>query len=409
MAEAKNFILSIDKLAGLGDGAGTYENRKVYVPYTASGDTVKVRMVRRTTDADYAVLEEVVTPAASRIAPVCRHYTQCGGCSLQHINPQEYKAFKLGMAQAAVRKAGYDVACVQELVTFLASSRRRAELKVKDGRLGYFAAASHALTQISECKVLEPQLEALVMQLKPHVASWQGGESIQLNGLDNGYDMLLTGGTAPAWKFETFAGLKRTAYRNSEGKAVILYDTAEAQITLGGVVMTPPPGAFLQAVRGAQDTITSLVLQGVGTAKHVLDLFCGLGTYSFPLSNQCSVTAVEGDAAMVAALAEAAAREGRAAKVVAKRRDLFRDPFKAAALERFDAVVINPPRAGAMEQSRQLAQSSVASIIMVSCNPATFARDARLLKDGGYRLANVTPIDQFTYSPHLEIIAEFVK
>lgn len=409
MADAKNFTLTIDKLAGLGDGMGMYEGRKVFVPYTLGGDVIKARIVRCTKDADYAVLEEMITPASRRVAPVCKHYTQCGGCSLQHIHSQEYKAFKLGMAQAAVRKAGYDPACMQELVTFPADSRRRAELKVKDGKLGYFAASSHALIDISECKVLEPALEALVMQLRQDVAAWKGGESIQLNGLDSGYDMLLTGATAPAWAFEAFPSLTRAAYRNNEGKTVILYDTGDAQVTLGGVVMTPPPGAFLQAVRGAQDVITRLVLEGVGKAKNVLDLFCGLGTYSFPLSNHCNVTAVEGDAAMVMALAEAARRAGRAERLTAKRRDLFRDPFKADTLARFDAVVINPPRTGALEQSRALAQSKVATIIMVSCNPATFARDARLLMEGGYKLLKVTPVDQFTYSSHLEIIAEFTK
>lgn len=409
MADTKNsFTLTIEKLAGLGDGVGMHSGRRVYVPYTQAGDTVKATMVRRTTDVDYAVLEEVLTPANNRIAPVCKHFTICGGCSLQHIDAEGYVAFKLGMAQAAVRKAGYDITC-QKLVTFPANSRRRAELKVKEGKLGYFSAASHTLTEIDECKVLEPELEQLVMQLKPHIAKWKGGASIQFNGLESGYDMLLTGETLPAWPFASFSGLKRVVCRNSEGKTKTLHDTGDAYITLGGVVVTPPPGAFLQAVRGAQDAITKLVLEGTARAKNVLDLFCGLGTYSLPLSKHCNVTAIEGDASMVAALNEAAKRSDRAEKLVAQRRDLFRDPLSVKALNRFDAVVINPPRNGALEQSKALAQSNVASVIMVSCNPATFARDARLLKEGGYKLLKVTPIDQFTYSSHLEIIAEFTK
>jgi 23S rRNA (uracil1939-C5)-methyltransferase len=405
--DAKRITLTIEKLAGLGDGAGTYEGRKVFVPYTLAGDVVEATIVRRTTDADYATLACVLTPGADRVIPVCKHFGECGGCSLQHLSPAAYCTFKEDMARVAVRKAGYDPACVVPLRSFPVASRRRVELKAEAEKLGYFAERSHRLTDISSCPVLEPELEALVFRLKNYVATWKGLQSVQINGLDEGYDVLLTiEGATHAWPHKDDPAIRRVSTRYGSNTHT-LHQAGAVTVTFGGVKVEPPAGAFLQAVRGAQEAITECVLQAASDAAHVLDMFAGLGTYSFPLAARAQVRAVEGDAAMVQAMREAAARRKVGEGFEVRRHDLFREPILAKELARYDAVVINPPRTGAAAQCKELAQTRIPTLVMISCNPATFARDARMLNDGGYALHRVTPIDQFSYSSHLELVAEF--
>lgn len=408
--EKKPIPLTIEKLAGLGDGMGLHGGRKVYVPYTVAGDVVEVKMVRRTTDADYAQVERIITPSADRIYPVCKHFGVCGGCSLQQLAPTYYQEFKQEMARIAVRKAGYDPACVLPLLTFPAASRRRVELHAKAGQLGYYAARSHDVVSLAECKVLEPQLEALVLRIKDYTSSWKTLESVQINALDKGYDVLLVGNNLPAWQHTDDSFITRVSAQYG-GKTTTLHQSAEVSLTFGGVKVLPPAGAFIQAVRAAQDAITARVLEATNDAATVLDLFCGLGTYSFPLANRVpnrvKVRAIEGDAAMVQAMREAAAKRKTGEAIDVRRRDLFREPVSARDLARNDAVVINPPRTGAVAQCKELAHTRIPSLVMISCNPSTFTRDAKMLNDAGYALNRVTPIDQFLYSPHLELVAEF--
>ncbi len=398
--------LTIDKLAGLGDGAGEYEDHKVFVPYTLAGDVVRARIHKRTTDANYATLETLLTPGKDRIKPVCRHFTQCGGCQLQHVGQGSYAKFKQEMAEAAVRKAGFDASVVKPLRIMQVASRRRVDLKVKNGKVGYYKERSHQITNIEECKVLEPKLFALVLELKKQIALWSHVTAIQINTVDGGYDAVLESKEPDAIQMRSLASVKRLSVRNGSALHTV-FASGPVTVTLGDVVVEVPPGAFLQAVAEAQNLIAGLVKEYVGPAKHVLDLFAGIGTYSFPLGPQMQVTAIEGNAAMVNAMRAAAQKLGK--NFTAEERDLFYNPVSAEILAGFDAVIINPPRAGAKAQCEQLAQVKVPTLVMVSCNPATFARDARILKEGGYTLKSLTPIDQFIYSPHLECVAEFVS
>jgi 23S rRNA (uracil1939-C5)-methyltransferase len=401
----ESITLPIEKLAGLGDGVGHHAGRRVFVPYTLPGEQVRAKITGQTKDAVYAELEAVVTPSRARMPPVCIHFARCGGCAFQHLNDDAYADFKQQTAREAVRKAGFDPACVLPLVRLPPASRRRAELKVEAGRLGYYEQRSHRLTDITQCKVLEPALEALVLRLKPWLVRLAGLQSVQINGVDDGYDMLLTGEGGASWGAASDAALRRiSARRGSEFST--LHQAGPVTVTLGGVAVEVPPGTFLQASREAQVIMARQVLEAVGSKARVLDLFAGIGTYSFPLAAHAQVTAVEGERAMVAAMQQAAKRHGLKA-FKASARDLFRDP-----VERFggyDAVVINPPRTGAKAQAEHLARAEVGVLVMVSCNPATFARDARILMEGGYRLNKVIPVDQFVYSPHLELVAEFLK
>jgi 23S rRNA (uracil1939-C5)-methyltransferase len=306
------------------------------------------------------------------------------------------------MAREAVRKAGFDPESVEPIILLPAASRRRVELKVENGRMGYYAERSHRLIDIEECKVLEPALEALVLRLKPQLLAQKSLTAVQVNGVDGGYDILLSGNGSEKLELAGEASVVRASVR--DGKVTrTLFESAPAIITLGTVKVEVPPGAFLQASREAQAIMTEHVVTALGGAQNILDLFSGIGTYSFPLAANANVTAMEGDAAMVKAMQTVAMKT-----LKAQRRDLFANPVPAAELNRYDAVVINPPRAGAKEQTAELARSKVKKLVMVSCNPATLTRDARYLKEAGYRLLNAVPIDQFSYSPHLEIIVIYI-
>jgi 23S rRNA (uracil1939-C5)-methyltransferase len=399
--------LTIEKLAGLGDGTGTYEGRKIFVPCTLAGDVVRVRPVRETADATHAVLEEILTPSPQRIAPVCVHFGACGGCTLQHLSKTVYQDFKQGMALAAVRKAGYDAGCVAPLIILPAASRRRAELKVEDGKLGFYEAGSHTLVDIRECHILEPQLFTLLLRLKPWLLSLGGLKTLQINGVDGGYDLLLEGGSSAKWQPKPDPSLRRISARHND-QVTTLYENGPVTVSLGDISVNVPPGAFLQASREAQDLMIGLVTKAMKGARNVLDLFAGIGTYSFALAKHAQVTAIEGDNAMVEAIQEASNRHSLNKKLTAQRRDLFHRPLNLKDLAAYDGVVLNPPRTGAKAQCEVLAAIKIPRLVMVSCNPATFARDAKLLREGGYQLAHVTPIDQFVYSSHLELVAEFL-
>lgn len=398
--------LPIEKLAGLGDGMGMLGDRRIFVPCTIGGDVVRARIIKVTHDASYAALESIITPGPDRQAPVCRHFSICGGCTLQHVKPTVYNAFKFQMAQEAARKAGFDTSVVAPLISLPAASRRRVELTIARGMMGYHAQRSHTLVDISECKVLKPSLEALVLRLKESVVALPV-TSMQINETDAGYDIVLEATQSCSIFINDWSGIARLSLRYKD-RFETLHQTSAPAVTLGGIAVEVPPGVFMQASVEAQTLMTQLVEQGVGDAKTVLDLFCGIGTYSFPLARHAKVTAVEGDGQMIDAVKHAAHKNGLTEKLTAFKRDLMRDPMGAGQLANFEAVVINPPRAGAKAQCEAFGTAQVKRIVMVSCNPATFARDARLLKDRGYNLTRLTPVDQFVYSSHLELIGEFL-
>jgi 23S rRNA (uracil1939-C5)-methyltransferase len=316
-----------------------------------------------------------------------------------------YYDFKQKMAEEAVRKAGFGTDCVKTIVTFPADSRRRVDLKVKNGAIGFHAGRSHTIVDMEECKVMEPALFDVVMRIKNQLSGLPDVTALQINGVDNGYDIAVDGKGDISVDVPE---IRRLSVREGAGFRTVCRKGA-VTLALGDITVDVPPGAFLQASHAAQVWMTHLVIEAVKTAGNVLDLFAGIGTYAFPVSESASVTAVEGDKAMVEAMRDAAKKHVPGRKFRAQRRDLFSSPLDAGELAGFEAVIINPPRAGAKAQAMQLAVSRVKKIVMVSCNPATFTRDARILREGGYRLHDVIPVDQFAYSPHLELVAEFMR
>ncbi len=400
---------------GVAEGSGVASGAPgpVFVPYALAGETV--RAVR---EGERARLVAVVTASPDRVAPVCRHFTRCGGCALQHLAPEPYAAWKTAQVESAFRGRGLDVApALRPLVGVGLGARRRVTLAARralDGGviLGFHAAGTHDIVDLAECPVTSPRIVAafdglrrLVEPLLPRREAARVAVTLCRNGLD-----VDIGGISRELSAERRAGLAREAAAvglvrlSVEGDAVVTM--AAPVVACGGVDVTPAPGAFLQAAQAAETRMAELIVANLPRkARRVADLFCGVGAFSFALARTVVVAAYDGDGEAVSALRHATRHTQGLKPIEAKARDLFREPLSRKELEAFDAVVLDPPRAGAMAQAEALAKSKVGTVLAVSCNPATLARDVRILVDGGYKLESVTPIDQFVYSPHIEAVA----
>ncbi|MGV8840904.1 MAG: class I SAM-dependent RNA methyltransferase [Bauldia sp.] len=409
---ASRETLRIATLGHSGDGIAETPEGRVFVPFALPGETVLAE--RR---GDRAAMAEIVVASPDRVTPPCPHFGACGGCSLQHFAPAAYLAWKRDQVVAAFAQRGID-APVGPMIAAPPASRRRAvftaEREGRDVRLGFNREGSHDVVSIPDCKVLLPAIVRALPMLTaiagPLVPPGRRGRVTVLateSGLDIAIDDVGKAEFRAANAAVAKAADATVARVTVNGEEV--FRTREPQLRAGDAVLLPPPGGFVQAVAFAEDAMAEAVLAGVGKAKTIADLFCGAGTFTFRLARKARVAAVDGDAPSVAAL-EAAARRTKGVKAVtAMKRHLFRSPLVPHELKAFEAVVFDPPRAGAEAQARTLAASPVPRVVAVSCNPATLARDARLLLDGGYRLTGVQPIDQFLWSGHIEAVATFVR
>lgn len=407
--------LTIDALGARGDGVATHDGAKLFVPFTLAGERVRVRRLGE----DRAALVERLRDSPDRIAPECRHFGTCGGCALQHLEASAYAAWKVAQLRVALAPRGLHDVPVAPLVRVSPATRRRAEFAARRVKghvtLGFHARLSHDIVDMEDCRVLDPALVGLVAPLRDLM---QGLSSIAWADImatrtDSGIDLLFTFDAAPERKsiatliaFANAHDLARVSWRKSASPELII-ERRKPQIRFGAIAVDLPSGAFLQAAPEAEAAIVDIVVRSVGKAKRVIDLYAGCGTLTFPLARNAQVYALEGQAELVAALDSAARRGGVGPRVRAERRDLTRRPLLANELAEANAIVFDPPREGAREQAAHLAQSRVKTIVGVSCNPATFARDARLLVDAGYALEQVTPVDQFLWTPHLELVGVF--
>lgn len=377
----------IVRLAARGDGV-TESGR--FVPLAAPGDLI--------------LPDGTVMPGPHRADPPCRHFPECGGCQLQHVDDSAYADYLKDRIASALSAQAIAPPEILDPLLSPPRSRRRAALKAAGGAVGFNAAASHRIVDMRECHILRPELFALVAPLRRMLT---GRASASMTLADQGVDLLLEGvsaeGLDQAEKMTAFAGAQRLARLSLDdgyGPQTV-WEPEPATITLSGAAVALPHGAFLQATAEGEAALVAAVRAAVGEARIVADLFAGLGTFALALEGK--IYAAEG--ARDAALALKGAGRGLAVD----HRDLFRRPLDVAELNRFEAIVLDPPRAGAREQMPLLAASSVARIAYVSCNPATFARDARTLIDGGYRLEWVKPVGQFRWSIHVELAACFSR
>lgn len=393
-------IRPIVRLAARGDGISD-DGR--FVPLAAVGDTV-----------DFSSTPPRIIPGPHHATPACAHYPACGGCQMQHVDEAAYADFvrdRLGRVVALPED-------VRAIALSPPRSRRRASLKAlkRAGRLqlGFHSEGTHALVDIADCPVLHPALMALLgplrVLLKARLKDGQGA-GIALTLSDDGVDVLLANvsaeGLAAIEALTDFAAAHDLARLSVEGPGGIdtLVERRTPTLAMGGVAVALPVAPFLQATREGEAALVAAVCEAVGEAAKVADLFCGLGTFALPLSVRSQVLAVDAAGPAVMALGVASRRAGR--RVEVQHRDLFRRPLAGKELAGFDAVVFDPPRAGAEAQSKALAESQVPVVVAVSCNPNTFGRDAKILMEGGYRLTTLWPVAQFRWSSHVELVARF--
>jgi 23S rRNA (uracil1939-C5)-methyltransferase len=392
---------TVTGLAARGDGV-TDAGR--HVSLAAPGDTVGE--------------DGAVTPGPHHVAPPCRHFPRCGGCRLQHVDDPSYAAFLADRITTALGQHGIAPPDIAPPHLSPPHARRRAALRaLRHGRqiaIGFNEAASHNVVDMRECHILDPALFGLVDPLRRLLAGLlpdRREAQVEMTIADQGVDLLLDGvsgeGLAATEALTDFArdrSLARLSLSDGLGPET-RWEPQPVTVTLNGVAVPLPPGAFLQATADGEAALVDEALVMTAGARRIADLFAGLGTFALAFWRSAEVVAVEGAADAAAALTFAARRAGRPVHV--EHRDLFRRPLAPAELNRFDAVLFDPPRAGARDQAVALAQSRVERIVAVSCNPATFARDARALVDGGYRIERLRPIGQFRWSTHVELIAAF--
>jgi 23S rRNA (uracil1939-C5)-methyltransferase len=349
---------------------------------------------------------------------LCRHFGTCGGCTLQNLSPQEYRAHKRDAVVTALARAGLGDIKVEEPVIVPEKSRRRAVFHLARTanaiEVGFHGLRSHAIVDMHECLVLTPALLRLTDTLRAVLAPvMNAGEKCELYATDSDTGLDL----AFRWERKLTAALTSALAKGFAGKGIariifnndILMENAAPTIRLGTANVMLPPHAFLQATREGEDALRAHVLALTQGAKQVADLFAGLGTFSLALARQAKVHAVEQDAAALAALAAAARITSGLKPVTTEKRDLFKQPLTPPELKHFTAVVLDPPRVGAEAQIREIANSNLRRLVYASCDAASFARDAAILAGAGFKPGAVAPIDQFLYSGHIELVCGFVR
>jgi len=409
----------IDGLGAQGDGLASHEGSRVYVSGALPGEQVRARLLCPAGDGMAAELLTVEDASAARVEPPCPHFGTCGGCALQHLALPDYRAWKRDRVRDALRRRGFGEPPIADTVAIGPHSRRRATLvaDVRGGHavIGFHQRRSDAPVDIETCLVLEPALVELIELLRralPDLLEGDGRIGLHAQSTETGVDLLIRADREPTLnerqalaKFAETIDLARLSWRHGESLEPIAW-RRPALVRFGANEVAPPPGAFLQASKAGEDAIANAVLAGLNSVRRVADLFAGCGSLSFPIAGRARVHAVDADGELLDAL-DAAARAASGSRVSVECRDLFSRPLEPAELSAYDAVVFDPPRAGARAQAERLAASGVPLVIAVSCEPATFARDTRILVDGGYALKSVTPIDQFLWSSAVELVAVF--
>jgi 23S rRNA (uracil1939-C5)-methyltransferase len=408
--------LTISRLGSFGDGVADMPAGAVFVPYTLPGEVIDAEQIAGHSDRRH--LLRIETASAERIEPICPHFGVCGGCAMQHWELARYQDWKRGLLVTALEQAGIE-APVDALVDAHGEGRRRMTLHARTNQrgvieVGFSTLRAHQIVAIDKCPVLAPSLDRAIpaaWAIAEELQSHRKPLDIQVTATDVGLDVDVRGSGALSSKLTgnlaRVADAKRLARLTRHGEMVA--QRAQPSLMIGKARVNLPAGAFLQATVAGEAELAKSVEAYVGKAKTVADLFCGIGPFALRLAERARVFAADLDEPAVAALKQAAQMTSGLKPVEAEKRDLFRRPLVASELNRFDAVVFDPPRQGAEAQSQELAKSKVPVIAAVSCNAATFARDARMLIDGGYKLTAVTPIDQFRYSPHVEIAARFER
>jgi 23S rRNA (uracil1939-C5)-methyltransferase len=408
--------LVITRMSRRGEGVAETAAGPLHVPYALPGETVAVEDWPG--HSDRRRLLHIDSASGERIAPICPHFGVCGGCALQHWSTGRYREWKRALVVEALAQVGLDVS-VDPLIDAHGEGRRRAVFHARRSArdvlaVGFAALRAHHVVPIDRCPILAPALDGALPAAWAIAEALKGQRKpldIRVTATEAGLDVDIRGSgplrAVAATELARVAETHRLARLTLHGE--IVAQRATPMVTVGRARVALPPGAFLQASAAGEAALAQLVAENCAGAKKIVDLFAGVGPFALRLAERARVTAADNDKAAIAALQRAAETTQGLKPVETVVRDLFRSPFTPVELKRSDCVVFDPPRQGAQAQARELAASAVATVIAVSCNPTSFARDARILVDGGYRLTHVTPVDQFLYSQHVELVAKFER
>lgn len=401
--------LIVTSMGAKGDGIARRDGRIIHIPFTLPNETI-IAIV----DEERGELSELITPSPERVAPSCRWFGTCGGCALQHWATEPYTQWKRSLLGQALLQQGVETT-IKPMVTAYGAGRRRVvfHARKKEGRveIGFMARRTHQLIPIDHCPILVPALKD-APALAHHIASVIDTDKpldLHITATDTGLDCDIRGLGAPSDRqrrrlVENFASF-HLARLSVHGALIALRN--EPSLSLGRATIALPSGAFLQATSEAEKALTEIAANFLAPAKKIADLFCGIGPFAIRLAEKASIFAYDSDAKAIEALS--AVRAEGLKPIKATMRDLFRVPLVPTELNQFDAVLLDPPRAGARAQMEQLAKSDVPRIVSVACDIQSFARDAKILTQAGYVCEQVIPVDQFAFSAHLEMIALFTK
>jgi 23S rRNA (uracil1939-C5)-methyltransferase len=404
-------IVTIERLGQRGEGIAQTPQGRLYVPYALAGEEVRV-----TREGERGVLMEVLEPSAERIAAFCPYFTRCGGCAVQTLAPAAYAAWKRGLLVSALSLAGVE-AEVAPLVDAHGDGRRRATFHARvpeNGRVevGFMQARAHKIIEIEACPILDPRLgHALATARTIAKALMPLGKPLDIivSATDSGVDIDLRGpgklDEASRQKLVEAALAHDVARLSNHG--IIVLERRRPVLRMGEALLEPPPGAFLQATEAGEKALAVRTVTALKGAKRIADLFSGVGTFALRLAAHADVEAFDNERAALDALSKASRGPSVSRPVEVHVRDLFHRPLLPAELAGFDAVVLDPPRAGAEAQMHALAASSVPQIVSIACDAQSFSRDAAILIAAGYQAEIIEPIDQFRYSAHMEIFSLF--
>jgi 23S rRNA (uracil1939-C5)-methyltransferase len=409
--------VTIESVGIRGDGLATIAGERVHVPFVLPGEEASI-----TREGERGTLHALLTRSAERVEPVCRHFGTCGGCAVQHWAADQVAEWKKARIAAALKRARID-AEIRPVIDAHGDGRRRVALHVRypkapGGRIeaGFMRSRSHALVDLDTCPLLVPALGPApdVAREIGHVLRGLAKPlDVQATTSREGLDIDIRGaGRLPEalrLKLIDFGRTHDLARLTLHGERLIEARTPSVSLGDTGLAAYLPPGSFLQATAKAEDTLAAFAIDHVAGAKHVADLFCGLGPFALRLSRLAKVTAMDSDKPAIEALERSMRAHPGGKPLHAEARDLFRRPLFASELKPFDAVIVDPPRQGAEAQMREIAKSRLARVVSISCDPESFARDCRALIDAGFRLGPVTAVDQFRHSPHVELMAVLTR
>jgi len=407
--------VEIRDVAAQGDGVA---EGPLFVPLTLGGERVRAAF-----DGQRGELLEVLTPSPDRVAPPCPHFGDCGGCALQHWEHAPYLAWKADQIRLALARERIETEILAPFAAAPASRRRLALHARKGGRdgavVGFKARKSWRLAEIEVCPISDPRLVAAFPALRrlaaPLFENPKSAPTLHITWSATGLDVDITGVERRSGGLSADARLQVAEAAQAADMArvtlggEVVYMQRQAIVKIGQAIVALPPGSFLQAVPAAEAAMAAFAVEASAGARRIADLFCGVGAFTFRLAEIAPVHAADSSAPAITALMSAAGAAPGLKTITAEARDLDRRPMLASELAKTDVVVFDPPRAGAVAQTAHIAVSKVGRVVGVSCNPATFARDARVLIDAGFRLDRVLPVDQFLWSPHVELVGVFSR